>query len=362
MRAVICRRFDGIDALELGEFADPLPAPGQVLVDVHAAALNFMDTLMVAGSYQMKPALPFVPGSGAAGVVLAVGDGVARVRVGDRVACSHWHGGMAERMVAPESNVVKLPDSIGFETGSTVRYAYGTAHYALVARAQLRPGETVFVSGAAGGVGMAAVDVARHAGATVIAGTGSPSKGEVARHQGAAHAIDYSSEPVRDRLLELTQGRGVDVYFDTVGGALFAAVSRAMAWGGRVLPVGFASGEVPTLAMNLPLLKNYSVVGCYWGAWAERQPHQCRAADEQLLDAVAKGILRPPLPDVLPMSSVAEGLHRIANRQATSRMVLRVKPLTCGDSSPPWLPSSLLERGRRDMRIEAQYLTAPGGC
>ena len=146
MRAVICKAFNGIDALEFGELADPVAGPGEVLVDVHAAALGFMDTLMVAGRYQMKPALPFVPGTDAAGVVLAIGDGVQRVCVGDRVACSHWHGGMADRMVAPEWSVVKLPDGVGFEIGSTVRYAYGTAHYALATRAQLRPGETVFVS------------------------------------------------------------------------------------------------------------------------------------------------------------------------------------------------------------------------
>ncbi len=325
MRAVICSSFNGIDALEFGELANPVPGPGQVLVDVHAAALSFMDTLMVAGRYQMKPALPFVPGSDAAGVVLAIGDGVQRVRVGDRVACGHWHGGMAERMVAPELGVVKLPDSVGFEIGSTIRFAYGTAYYALQTRAQLRPGETVFVSGAAGGVGMAAVDVARQMGATVIAGTSSAAKGEVARKQGAAHAIDYSCEPVRDRLLELTEGRGVDVYFDTVGGSLFGTVSRAMAWGGRILPIGFTSGEVPSLAMNLPLLKNYSVVGCYWGAWLERQPQQSRAADEQLFAAVAQGILRPQVSDVLPMSSFADGLRRLARRQVTARIVLRVK-------------------------------------
>jgi NADPH2:quinone reductase len=325
MHAVICRSFNGIDALEFGELADPVPGPGQVLVDVHAAALSFMDTLIVAGRYQTKPTLPFVPGSDAAGVVLAVGDGVERVRVGDRVACSHWHGGMAERMVAPELSVVKLPDSVGFEIGSTVRYAYGTARYALEARAQLCPGETVFVSGAAGGVGMAAVDVARRMGATVIAGTSSAARSDVACQQGAAHAIDYSCEPVRDRLLELTQGRRVDVYFDNVGGALFGAVSRAMAWGGRMLPIGFTSGEVPSLAMNLPLLKNYSVVGCYWGAWAEREPHSSRAADEQLFAAVAQGILRPQVSDVLPMSSFADGLQRLARRQVTGRVVLRAK-------------------------------------
>lgn len=334
MRAVICRSFDGIGALEFGELPDPVAGPGQVLIDVHAAALSFMDTLMVAGRYQMRPALPFAPGSDAAGVVLAVGDGVRHVRVGDRVACGHWHGGMAECMVAPGSAVVKLPDGVGFEIGATVRYAYGTARYALETRAQLSPGETVFVSGAAGGVGMAAVDVARQIGATVIAGTSSAARGEVARQQGAAHAIDYSCEPVRDRLLELTQGRGVDVFFDNVGGALFGTVSRVMAWGGRILPVGFTSGEVPSLAMNLPLLKNYGVVGCYWGAWAERQPQQSRAADEQLFAAVAQGSLRPQVSEVLPIASFADGLQRLARRQATARIVLRVKqtPHTTGAS------------------------------
>lgn len=338
MRAVICRRFDGIDALEFGELADPVAGPGQVLIDVHAAALSFMDTLMVSGFYQMKPKLPFVPGSDAAGVVLAVGEGVRHVRVGDRVACGHWHGGMAERMVVPAPAVVKLPDGVSYEIGSTVRYAYGTARYALETRAQLRRGETVFVSGAAGGVGMAAVDVARQMGATVIAGTSSAARGDMARQQGAAHTVDYSCEPVRERLLELTQGRGVDVYFDNVGGSLFGVVSRAMAWGGRILPIGFTSGEIPSLAMNLPLLKNYSVVGCYWGAWVERQPEDARSADEQLFAAVAQGALRPQISEVLPISSFADGMHRLARRQVMARIVLRTRealqvPITTGAST-----------------------------
>jgi NADPH2:quinone reductase len=325
MLAVVCRSFDGIEALELGEIADPAPGPGQVLVDVHATAVSFMDTLMVAGRYQMKPALPFVPGTDAAGVVLAVGDGVRRLRVGDRVACSVWHGAMAERMVAPESTVVKLPDGIGFDIGSTVRYAYGTARYALVSRAQLRAHETLFVSGASGAVGMAAIDIAHQLGAMVIVGASSRERCDAAQGHGAAHAIDYSHEPVRERLLELTQGRGVDVFFDNVGGALFATVSRAMAWGGRLLPIGFTSGDIPSLAMNLPLLKNYSVVGCNWGAWLEREPEKGRAADEQLFAAVADGSLRPQAPDVLPLRSFAEGMQRLARRQMTARLVLRTK-------------------------------------
>lgn len=325
MRAVICSSFNGIGALELGELGEPDVGPGEVLVDVHAAALSFMDTLMVAGRYQLRPPLPFVPGSDAAGMVLAIGADVRCVRVGERVACSHWHGGMAERMFVPASAVVTLPDGVGFDIGATVRYAYGTAQYGLLTRAQLRPGETVFVSGAAGGVGLAAVDVACSMGATVIAGTSSAARGDVARHQGAAYAIDYSCEPVRERLLELTDGRGVDLYFDTVGGPLFGTVSRAMAWNGRMLPIGFTSGAIPSLAMNLPLLKNYSVVGCYWGAWTERQPQQSRAAVAQLFAAVARGTLRPRISEVLSMSSFANGLQRLASRQAIGRIVVRVK-------------------------------------
>jgi NADPH2:quinone reductase len=324
MRAVICNSFNGIGALEFGEFADPVPGPGQVLIDVHAAAVSFMDTLMVSGLYQLKPALPFVPGSDAAGIVLAVGEGVQRVRVGDRVACSHWHGGMAERMVAPEAGVALLPDSVGFEVGSTVRYAYGTAHFALT-RAQLRAGETVFVSGAAGGVGLAAVELASRLGATVIAGTSSAAKGEVARGQGAAHTIDYSCDPVRARLLELTQGRGVDVYFDNVGGPLFGIVSRVMAWDGRILPIGFTGGEIPSLAMNLPLMKNFSVVGCYWGAWGERHVEECQRADKEIFGRVGQGDLRPQVSDVLPLSSFAQGLQRVADRQVMGRIVLSTR-------------------------------------
>ena len=338
MRAVICQSFDGIDALAWGEFPDPVPGAGQVLVEVHAAAVSFMDTLMVAGRYQMKPALPFVPGSDAAGVVLAVGAGVRRVSVGDRVACSHWHGGMAERMVAPESGVTVLPDNVGFEIASIVRYAYGTAHYAL-SRAQLRATDCVFVSGAAGGVGFAAVDLARQAGAIVIAGTSSDAKGDVARRQGATHVINYSSEPVPGRLLELTQGRGVDVFFDNVGGALFGSVSRVMAWNGRILPVGFTGGEIPSLAMNLPLLKNYSVVGCYWGAWAEREPEESVRSDQRLFAAVGQGTLRPQVSEVLPLQAFAEGLHRVARREVTGRIVLRIQ----GRRQPTPVTHSLAE-------------------
>jgi NADPH2:quinone reductase len=323
MHAVVCRGFDGIGALTLGELPRPRPGAGQVMVEVRAAAVSFMDTLIVAGRYQMRPQLPFVPGSDAAGIVLAVGDGVDGVQPGDRVACSHWHGAMAECMVVSARAVTPLPPELSFEVGATVRYAYGTAHYAL-AGAQVRPGETVFVSGAAGGVGLAAVELASRMGATVIAGTSSHAKGELARRQGAAHVIDYTREPLRARLQELTEGRGVDVAFDTVGGAVFDAVSRTMAWGGRLLPIGFTGGEIPSLAMNLPLMKNYSVVGCYWGAWVEKFPDESRLAHQRLVDAVGRGELRPQVTEVLPLASFAEGFRRVAEREVTGRIVLRL--------------------------------------
>ncbi|HVO07746.1 MAG TPA: NADPH:quinone oxidoreductase family protein, partial [Burkholderiaceae bacterium] len=260
MKSIICRAFDGPDALAIGDTPDPRPGPGEVLVDVHAAAVTFMDVLMVSGKYQMRPPLPFAPGNDAAGIVSAVGTGVSRFRVGDRVACGNWSGAFAERMVAREATTIALPDSVDFVTGAAVRHGYGTAHYALVQRAGLRSGETVFVSGAAGGVGLAAVELARHLGARVIAGVGSAAKVAAVRERGAHEVIDYSSQDLRDAIRRLTDGRGVDVFFDNVGGEIFDTLSRLMNWGGRMLPIGFTSGTIPTLAMNLPLLKNYSVV------------------------------------------------------------------------------------------------------
>jgi NADPH2:quinone reductase len=280
---------------------------------------------MVSGKYQMRPALPFAPGNDAAGVVCAVGEGVSRFRVGDRVACGNWSGAYAERMVAREATTVALPPSVDFFTGAAVRHGYSTAHYALVQRAALQRGETVFVSGAGGGVGLAAVELARLLGARVIAGVGSAAKMQAVRERGAHEVIDYSSQDLRDAIRRLTDGRGVDVFFDNVGGAIFDALSRLMNWGGRILPIGFTSGTIPTLAMNLPLLKNYSVVGCFWGAHADHDPAASRAADERILAWVASGQLRPSIDEVLPLDRAAEALNKVLNRQTVGRVVLAVR-------------------------------------
>jgi NADPH:quinone reductase len=325
MKAVVCRAFDGPDALVVGELPDPTPGPGEVLVDVHAAAVTFMDVLMVSGKYQMKPPLPFAPGNDAAGIVSAVGPGVSRFSVGDRVACGNWSGAYAERMIAREDTTVLLPPSVDFIIGAAVRHGYGTAHYALVQRARLQRGETVFVSGAAGGVGLAAVELARHLGAHVIAGVGSAAKVPAVRERGAHEVIDYSCEDLREAIQRLTDGRGVDIFFDNVGGEIFDALSRLMNWGGRMLPIGFTSGTIPKLAMNLPLLKNFSVVGVFAGAWEDREPEAARQAKETIMEWVAAGHLRPHVGLVLPLEGIRDAMKAIGDRSASGRVVVRVR-------------------------------------
>jgi NADPH2:quinone reductase len=324
MRAVICNDFADPPCLSLQHVPLREPAAGEVLVDVHAAAVSFMDVLMARGLYQMRPPLPYTPGSDAAGVVRAIGSGVTHVRPGDRVACGNWTGAWAQCMLAPAAQVVALPPELDFVTACTVRYAYGTAYYALSHRAQLRPGETVFVSGAAGGVGLAAVDVARHLGARVVAGVGSAARAEIALSRGAQVVVVYGEEDLKSRLTEFTGGRGLDVGFDNVGGEVFATLSRAMAWGGRLLPIGFTSGTIPALAANLPLLKNYSLVGAFWGAWTAREPAMSARQDAELLRLVVEGHLRPQVDAVLPLDQFDQALARLAERSVRGRIVLQV--------------------------------------
>ncbi len=324
MRAVICDGFDGPQALRVGEMPEPELSAGKVLIEVHAASISFMDCLLVSGKYQMKPATPFVPGTDGAGIVRAVGSGVTRVKPGDRVAGSDWIGAYAELMTVPASKVTRLPDAVDFETASTVLHTYRTAYYALQCRAALMPGETVFVTGAAGGVGLAAVDFAHHLGARVIAGVGSDDKFAVVRQYGADSTINYRTEKLRDRIKALTDGKGVDVCFENVGGAVFGEMTRLMNWAGRLMPIGFASGDVPSVPMNLPLLKNYSIVGVFTGAWAEKFPEEVMAADERLMQWVGSGCLRPHVSRVLPLEQVANAMAAVTDRTVQGRVVLRI--------------------------------------
>ena len=308
------------------EVAEPRPAANEVLVDVHAASVSYMDYLMSCGGYQMRPALPYVPGTDAAGIVLACGDQVTRFRPGDRVSCGNWLGGFAERMVAKESSVALLPVNVDFTVGSTVLHTYLTAWYALIERARLQAGETVLVTGAAGGVGLACVEIAHWIGARVIAVVGSAAKAAVVRTHGAAEVVDHSCEEVRERVKALAGDEGLDVCVDNVGGALFSTLARLMGWNGRLLPIGFTSGEIPSLAMNLPLLKNYSVVGVFVGAWMERHPDEAARATEAIMAWVGEGKLRPQVDRVLPLQRAGEAMSLVANRRAMGRIVLQVRP------------------------------------
>ena len=325
MKAVLCRAFSGPDSLEVGDAPEPAPAADEILIDVHAASVTYMDRLLVSGGYQMRPPTPFVPGTEAAGVVVGVGNKVSRFRPGDRVAALNWIGGMGERMVAKEWKSTRLPDNVPFDVGATIIHSYDTAYYALVDRAQLQKGETVVVTGAAGGVGMAAVDVALHLGGRVIAAAGSASRLAALKARGVTDIIDYSTENVRERLNELTKGKGIDVCFDNVGGTLFEQLARSMAWRGRLLPIGFVGGDVPKLAMNLPLLKNFSIVGVFAGAWEDREPEAARKAKETIMDWVAAGHLRPHVGLVLPLDGIRDAMKAIGDRSATGRVVVKVR-------------------------------------
>jgi NADPH2:quinone reductase len=325
MRAVLCDRFDGIAALRVGETAEPVPAADEILIDVHAASVSYMDYLMASGGYQMRPALPYVPGTDAAGVVIAVGEKVGRFRPGDRVACGNWFGGFAERMAAKASKSARIPDNVDFFVGSTILHAYLTAWYALVDRARLQPGETVLITGAAGGVGLACVDVAHLIGGRVIAAVGSAAKAQAARDGGAEHVIDTSCEDMRERVKALTKGEGIDVGVDNIGGALFLTLARLMRWNGRLIPMGFAGGEIPSVPMNLPLLKNYSIVGVFAGAWMTNFPDESAEAADKVMALVGEGALRPRVDRVLPLEQAPEAMRAVAERSVQGRMVLRVR-------------------------------------
>jgi NADPH:quinone reductase len=325
MRAVLCNAFEGIKALSLAEAAEPELAADEVLIDVHAASVSYMDYLMTCGGYQMRPALPYVPGTDAAGVVVACGEQVTRFRRGDRVSCDSWFGSFAERMVAKESNTTRLPANVDFIVGSTILHSYLTAWYALVERARLQASETLLVTGAAGGVGLACVELAHLLGARVIAAVGTAAKAAIVRKYGAEEVIDYSREDVRQRVKALTDDEGLDVCVENVGGTLFTTLARLMRWNGRLMPIGFTSGEIPSLAMNLPLLKNYSVVGVFIAPWKERFPDDARRAAETVMAWVGEGKLRPHIDRVVPLEHAAEAMSAIANRSTQGRIVLQVR-------------------------------------
>lgn len=322
MRAVRIHELTGPSALRIDEVPTPNVGAGQVLIDVRAAGVNFPDILITRGQYQFKPALPFSPGGEVAGVVAAVGDGVKSVAVGDRVAATMLYGGFAEQVVVPEVSVVKLPDAVSFEVGAATLLTYATTIHALVDRAAVQKGESLLVLGAAGGVGIAAVELGALLGARVIAAASTAEKLAFCREHGAAETIDYSREDLKERIKALTKGNGVDVVYDPVGGSLAEPALRGIAWQGRYLVIGFASGEIPKIPLNLVLLKGCQVVGVFWGSFAMRDPARNRAHAEQIFAWVADRKLAPAIDATLPFSEAAEALARIERRQVKGKLVL----------------------------------------
>jgi len=329
MHAWLCESLEGVDKLRWAELPTPEPQAGEVRVAIRAASLNFPDLLTVKGQYQFKPPLPFVPGSEFAGHVDALGPGVAHLKVGQAVACMGSSGGFGTHACVKASAAMPLPPGFDLVDGAAFAFTYGTSHHALIDRGQLKAGETVLVLGAAGGVGSAAVQIAKAAGARVIAAVSSDAKAEFCKRMGADATVNYGSgdgaaggPALRDAIKTLTDGKGPDVIYDPVGGALAEPAFRSIAWRGRYLVVGFALGSIPSLPLNLTLLKGASIVGVFWGDFMRREPQAGAAMLGQLAQWYASGRVKPAIDSRLPMAHIREAYARMGSRQVQGKVVL----------------------------------------
>ena len=321
MRAQIVRELGSPDVLSFDELDPLVPGPGQVLIDMHAAGVNFPDGLIVAVTYQSKPALPFVPGSEVAGVVTAVGGDVTHLAVGDRVLAFTGMGGYAEQVVASADMTFPIPDRMPYVDAAGFPVTYGTSFHGLVDRAGLREGETLLVLGASGGVGLTAVEIGKALGARVIAAASSPEKRQLCLDRGADAVIDYSGDDLRERLAEHAPG-GVDVVYDPVGGEHAQTAVRALAWGGRYLTVGYASGDIPKVGLNRLLVCGGSLLGVLWGAWARRNPQKNALNMAQLFHWYEEGQLRPHVHEVHPLAAAPRALEIVMGRRALGKVIL----------------------------------------
>jgi NADPH2:quinone reductase len=322
MKAALCKSLKGPAGLVVEDIAVPQPGPGEALIAVRAAALNFFDTLITRGKYQAKPELPFSPAGEVAGVVEALGPGVSGVKIGDRVMANLGWGGAREKVVAKADSLVAIPEGVSDAIAAGVSVTYGTAIHGFKDRGRLKTGETVAVLGAAGGAGLAAVEIAKLMGARVIAVASSPEKLAVTREHGADEAVNYASADLKEGLRTLTDGHGVDVVYDCVGGDSSEAALRAMAWNGRFLVVGFASGDIPKIPLNLLLLKGCDAIGVFWGEAVKRDPAGHRANMRQVLEWVAQGQLRPRIHATYPLAEIRNALAVIDRREAVGKVVL----------------------------------------
>ena len=325
MKALLCKAFGPASSLQLEDIPSPTPKANEVLLDVHAAGVNFPDSLIIQGKYQFKPPFPFAPGGEAAGVISAVGDKVSQYRVGQRVMALTGWGSFAEQVCVPAYNLLPMPDGMDFASAAAFGMTYGTSMHALKQRGNLQPGETLLVLGASGGVGLAAVEIGKAMGATVIAAASSAEKLEVARQAGADQLINYREQSLKDELKKLTGGKGVDVIYDPVGGPLFEEAFRCIAWNGRLLVIGFASGEIPALPANLPLLKGASLVGVFWGAFAQRQVQDNVVNFQQLFAWYAEGKLKPLVSQRYSLAEAGQAIDALAERRAVGKLVIEVR-------------------------------------
>jgi NADPH2:quinone reductase len=329
VKAVVVREFAPIESLEIGELPDPVPGKGQVVIDVKAAEINYPDILVISGQYQIKPPLPFAPGKAAAGIVSAVGAGVGDLKVGDRVAAQVEYGAFAEKLLAPAANVFPMPAAVDFTKGAALGLVYQTAHFALVERARLQTGDVVLVLGASGGIGVASVQVAKALGARmVIAGVLGDANAQVAREAGADAVIDLGAadlrESLRERVHQLTGGHGADILIDPVGGAANAAALRAMAWRGRMVIIGFAAGEIPTIKANYLLVKNIEVSGLQWSDYRDRTPEWVARVQQEIFALYVAGKIDPYVSRTFSLAGIKDALSLLKQGKAQGKLILEI--------------------------------------
>jgi NADPH2:quinone reductase len=324
MKAVLCKAYGPPESLVIEEVEPLKPGKGQVVINVKACGVNFPDVLIIQGKYQFKPSMPFSPGSEVSGIVKELGEGVEQVNVGDHVTAFTNHGGFAEEAIVDASKLIPMPDSVDFVTAASFTLVYATAYYALKDRAQLKPGETLLVLGASGGVGLAALEIGKVMGARVIAAASSDEKLAICKQHGADETINYSTEDLRERIKALTRGNGVDVIFDPVGGNYSEPALRSIAWNGRFLVIGFAAGDIPRIPLNLTLLKGCSIVGVFWGSFTEREPQHNRENLSELLRWLTEGKLKPHISATYPLEQAPEALKAMMNRNVKGKVVLVV--------------------------------------
>lgn len=326
MRALVCKEYGPPDTLVIEERDDPVPGEGQIGVDIEAAGINFPDVLAIAGKYQVKTPTPFVPGNEAAGIVYEIGPGDSQFAVGDKVIVNTAGGAFAEKCVADTDKSIALPDDLDFEQGAGFTVTYGTSYHALKQSAKLKSGETLLVLGAAGGVGITAVEIGNAMGARVIAAASSDEKLDFAVSAGADETINYSEVPLKETVKELTGGKGVDVVYDPVGGELADQAFRATAWHGRYLVIGFASGGIPEFAANIALLKEASIIGVWWGTWVARNPKLQMQNMMEMAELIKSGTLSPRVTESYSLDDYADAFRAITERRARGKVTLRMNP------------------------------------